>query len=138
MTAEDPSLAPVLEEAPGYAVFPTVGEGGFLATGTGGVGVVYAHGDPIGFVELREGAVGPQIGGQTYSELVVFRTEEALDRLEADDVDLTADASATLVRSGAAAEATFEGGKAVFVDDERGLMAAAAVGVQSLTFVPRS
>lgn len=136
MTREDPSLGAMLTAAPGYVVFPEIGEGGFIAGGSAGVGVVYEDGEPIGFAELREGSVGAQVGGQSYAQLIVFDTQAALERLKTNNFDLTADASATLIRSGAASSTRFEDGTAVFVDDEAGMMVEAAVGGQSITFVP--
>jgi len=136
MTREDPSLGAMLQAAPGYVVFPTVGEGGFIGGVAAGVGVVYEDGLPIGYAELREGSVGAQLGGHSYSQLIVFDTQAALERLKSNNFDLTADASATLIRSGAAASVTFEDGTAVFVDDESGLMAEASIAGQSITFEP--
>jgi len=136
MTREDPSLGEMLSNAAGYVVFPEVGEAGFIASGSAGVGVVYEDGAPIGFAELREGSVGAQVGGQTFSQLIVFESQSALDRLKSNNFDLTADTSATAITSGAAASVQFEDGAAVFIEDEAGLMVEAAVGGQSITFVP--
>lgn len=136
MTREDPTLGTLLATAPGYVVFPEIGEAGFIAGGSAGVGVVYENDRPVGYVELREGSVGAQMGGQTFAQLVVFRTDDALERLKSNNFDGHVEAGATLIRSGAAASAPFEDGTAVFVDDEAGLMLEASVGGQSLTYVP--
>lgn len=134
MVASDPTLGELLARSAGYAVFPQVSEAGFVVGGAGGAGVVYENGRVIGFSELRAGSVGAQIGGQSFSEIIVFETPAALDRFRAGNFDLQAGLSATAIQSGAAARARFEDGVAVFVGGHSGLMAAANVGGQSVTF----
>lgn len=134
MIERDESLGQLLARAPGYAVFPDVTSAGFVVGGSGGTGVVYENGVVVGYAELTGGSVGAQIGGQSFSELIVFETPEALDRFRAGNFDLSADASATAIRSGAAASTRFEGGTAVFIDDQSGLMASATVGGQQINF----
>lgn len=136
MVQEDPTLGPVLQQAAGYAVFPDVGSGAVVVGATVGVGVLYEQGRPVGYVELREGSIGPQIGGHAYSQLIVFQWPNALERVKAGNFDLTADVSATFLANGAAASAPFEDGTAVFIDSESGLMAKASVGGQSINFKP--
>ncbi|GAB5544080.1 MAG: lipid-binding SYLF domain-containing protein [Sandaracinaceae bacterium] len=137
LTQEDPTLQTVLAQSEGYVVFPRVREGAFIAGATSGVGVVYEGDRPIGYAELDGGSFGAQVGGQSYTQLIVFRSSDAFERFKLDNFDLSADVSATAIRSGSAASATFEGGTAVFIDDEDGLMAEASVGGQSLRFEPR-
>lgn len=136
LVRKDPSLRGVLNQAAGYAVFPRVREGAFVVGATGGTGVVYEGGEPVGFATLTGGSIGAQVGGQSFTELIVFDTREALQRLQAGNFDLTANASLTAVTEGAAAEARAEGGTRVFIHDESGLMAAASVGAQSFGYEP--
>jgi len=137
MIGESPELRPIVENANGYVVFPRVREGAVIAGGAASVGVAFRNGEPIGTVEMREGSFGAQVGGQTYVELIVFRTDEAFTRLMGDDLALTAEASAT-VGEGAAAGARTDGDVAVYVSDESGAMIEASVGSQSLDFEPMS
>ncbi len=130
----DPTLRPLLAEAPGYVVFPEIAAAGFVVGAEGGVGVVYEHGRPIGYAELQEANIGAQIGGQSYSQIIVFETEGALNRLKAGNFDLSASATATAVTAGAAASTRFEGGTAVFIDNQAGLMASATVGGERMVF----
>ena len=134
MVARDPSLGELLAGAPGYVVFPQVAEGGVIVGGANGVGVVFEDGRPTGYAELREGSVGLQLGGQSYSELVVFETDDALTRFKTGNFDLTAGVTATAIMSGAGASTRFEDGVAVFVDDESGLMAGATLAGQSISY----
>jgi lipid-binding SYLF domain-containing protein len=136
MRTDDPSLGRVLDGAAGYVVFPRVREAAFIVGGVRGRGVVYEAGRPIGYATVTGGSVGAQAGGQGFSQLLILESDRALDRLKADNFDLTADASATLVRSGAAASARFEGGVAVLVHDPAGAMVQASIGGQRIEFTP--
>lgn len=137
MEQKDPSLEDVLDDAEAYAVFPTVGEGAFIAGATLGDGVVYSGEEVMGYVQLAEGSIGAQIGGQEYSQLIVFQTDDSVQRLKAGNFDFSADASATAVTSGAAVKANAESGVLVLVDDEDGLMAEASVGGQRIYYEAR-
>src|SRR5262245_3360382 len=68
-TTEDPSLKPLLDKAVGYAVFPDVGKGGFIAGGAYGKGEVFEGGKKIGYADLTQATIGLQIGGQTFDEM---------------------------------------------------------------------
>ena len=136
MTAKDPSLRRFLDRAHGYAVFPNVGKGGLIAGGAYGRGVVYEQGKPIGYAELNQGSIGAQIGGQTYAELIVFENEDALARLRSGNFDIGGNLSAVALKAGAAGEARFEGGVAVFIQPKGGLMAEASISGQKINFQP--
>jgi len=138
MTARDPGLNQVLAQATGYAVFPSIGKGGFLAGGAHGIGVVYERGKPVGYAELHQASIGAQLGGQTFSEIIVFRDQRGLDRLKADNFDVGGDMSAVAITAGAAAGAQFERGVAVFVLPRGGLMVDLSVHGQQIDFQPKS
>lgn len=137
MKARDASLAPLLDDAVGYAVFPEIGKGGAIVGGAYGHGVVYQHGRPVGFVELSQASIGAQLGGQTFSELIVLRDRAALDRLKSDNLDLGADASAVALTSGGGRGVQFEEGVAVFVMPRGGLMVDISVHGQKIDFTDR-
>jgi lipid-binding SYLF domain-containing protein len=137
MVARDPSLRNILDEAYGYVVFPSVGEGAFIVGGGQGVGVVYQQGRPVGYARLTAGSVGLQVGGQTYSELVVFRSQRAFEDLQRGSTwDMRADATATILRAGAAGASNFDDDIGVFVVPEFGAMAAVSIGGQRMSFEP--
>jgi lipid-binding SYLF domain-containing protein len=138
MQAADPTLRSVLDDAHGYVIFPEISEGAAVVGGAGGTGVVYEQGRPIGYATLSHATIGPQLGGQSFSELIVFEDSAALERLKAGDFDLTAEAEATALRSGVSARTEFQDGVAVFVDAESGLFAGASVGGQRIDFEPSS
>ena len=136
MISRDQSLRSFLDRSHGYAVFPNVGKAGLIAGGAYGRGVAYEQGRPIGYVELNQGSVGAQIGGQTFTELIVFENQAALDRIKAGDFDMGADLSAVALKAGAAGSAQFQGGMAVFVQPKGGLMAEASIKGQKINFQP--
>ena len=137
MNREDSGLDELTKKAYGYALFPQVAKGGLVLGGGYGRGVVYEQGQHIGYADLSQASFGLQVGGQTYSELVVFENKAALERLKQGRVDLAADASAVILKTGAAANARFVDGFAVFIRPIGGAMAEATVGGQQVTYVPK-
>ncbi len=137
MNREDSGLDELTKKAYGYALFPQVAKGGLVLGGGYGRGVVYEQGQHIGYADLSQASFGLQVGGQTYSELIVFENKAALERLKQGRVDLAADASAVILKTGAAATARFVDGFAVFIRPIGGAMAEATVGGQQVTYVPK-
>lgn len=133
----DPGVQSLARKGHGYALFPEVTKGGLGFGGAYGRGVVYEQGQHVGYADLTLASVGLQLGGQTYSELIVFETKAALDRFKQGRVDFTADASAVILRTGTAANARFVDGVAVIVRPLAGAMAEAAVGGQQFKFFPK-
>src|SRR5229473_531044 len=137
MNREDPSVEPFAGKGYGYALFPEVAKGGLVFGGAYGRGVVYEQGQHIGYADLSQASFGLQVGGQTYSELIVFENKAALERLKQGRVELAADASAVILKTGADASARSFNGFAVFVKPIGGAMAEASVGGQQVTYVPK-
>lgn len=137
MNREDPGLDELTRKSYGYALFPQVAKGGLVFGGGYGRGVVYEQGEHIGYADLSQASFGLQMGGQTYSEIIVFENKAALELLKQGRVELAADASAVILKTGAAANARFVDGFAVFVRPIGGAMVEAAVGGQQVTFVPK-
>jgi lipid-binding SYLF domain-containing protein len=123
MTAKDPDLQSLMNQAAGYVVFPKVGSGGLVVGGAGGRGVIYEHGIPTGYAELSGVSFGAEAGGKEYSQLIVFRDRDTLQRLKAGKFDFGAEASAVAVKSGAASQTQFgEKGVVAFISSEKGAM----------------
>ncbi len=136
MVAQDPSLQDMIDRSAEYAVFPDVGAAGAVVGGAYGRGVLFEAGRPTGFVELNQGAVGALIGGQTYSQLIVFHNDAALNGMKAGDFDIGAEASAVALKAGVAAATRLEDGFSIFQMPKGGLMATAAVTGQKFNFAP--
>ena len=77
----DPGLEVFFQKAYGYAVFPTVGAGGFWFSGAYGTGLVYEKGAPVGRTSLTQVSFGFTFGGQAYSELMFFKDKSVFDIL---------------------------------------------------------
>ncbi len=133
---QDPTLDNVLNNSYGYAIFPSVGKGAVGVGGGYGQGVVYAQGRRIGYANLTEASVGVSIGGQTYGELILFKTADAMQRFQAGQFTLTADASAVAAKAGAAADSKWENDVSVFTNVHGGLMTEASVGGQKFDYEP--
>jgi lipid-binding SYLF domain-containing protein len=80
-------------------------------------------------------SAGFQAGLQNYSELIVFENQAAMDKFN--EIDFSANASAVYADKGAAANAQFVDGVAVFVRPIRGAMAEASLGGQQITYIPK-
>jgi len=136
MEAQDPGLHAFVSNAYGYAIFPSIGKGGFIVGATYGQGEVYQQGDFVGFADITKIQVGAIAGGQSMDELIVFQSPAALDDLKFGKLKFAADASAVAVKAGAAASANYRNGVVVFARPEGGLMIEAAVGGQEFGFKP--
>ena len=134
MRVADPSLGALVQRGYGYAVFPDVGKAGLGMGGAYGRGVVYERGQHIGYADLTQGTIGAQVGGQSFSELLVFEHKAALDRFKAGQFGFAAGASAVVLKSGVATNPNFIDGVAVIVEPVGGVMAEAAIGGQQFTY----
>ena len=137
MGAEDPALAALVKRSHGYSMFPNVGKAGLGVGGAYGRGVVYERGQHIGYSDVTQGTVGLQVGGQSFSELLLFENKTALDRFKEGQFGLAADASAVIMKSGAATNANFVNGIAIVVQPIGGAMLEAAIGGQQFTYQPK-
>lgn len=135
--ATDSSLEEYFKKAYGYAIFPTIGKGGFIFSGSYGTGTVYQKGVPVGSASVTSASVGLTIGGQTSSELLFFRDKAALDNFQAGNYEFSAQASAVIAREGAAAKTSYDNtGVAVFVHVLGGAMLEASIGGQKFSYQP--
>jgi len=141
----------------GYAVFPTIGKGGVVMVGGAyGDGRVYEQGRQIGTTSMSQLSVGPQLGGQAYSEIVFFQDKRALDEFTGGNFEFGADIGAVAITAGASAGASTAGasasasggqhdattagtyykGMAVFTVAKGGLMFQAALQGQKFSYKP--
>ena len=135
--ATDPSLKPIFKDAAGYAVFPSVGKGAAGVGGAYGKGVLYEDGDIIGYCDVSQASIGFQLGGQAYTEIVVFETEDAINTFKQGNFRFDAQATAVALKSGVGANAKYVNGVVVFTMDEAGLMYEASIGGQKFGYQPK-
>ena len=142
----------------GYAVFPTIGKGGFVVGAAHGDGRVYEQGKYVGDTSVTQVSVGFQAGGQAYSQIVFFQDKRAFDEFTKGNFEFDAGVSAvaiTAAASGSAgttgASAGASGGKkdasttapgyykglAVFTIVKGGAMYEASVAGQKFSYEPR-
>lgn len=131
---EDPSLEEEIGKAPGYALFPRVGKGGLGLGAARGTGQVVEGGQPVGRTTLTQVSIGFQLGGQVYSELIIFENRETLENFKEGNFEMAAQASAVAAASGAAANAKFEHGVKVITLTRGGLMYEASIGGQKFGY----
>ena len=136
MMKKDPSIRSAVADAYGHVVFSTVGSGALIIGGEGGGGVVFEGGTPWGTATLAKGSIGLQVGGESYSELIILLTRESFDRFTTGEFTFTAEVSATAVKANAAAEAPVIDGAKVLTMAKGGLIASAAVGGQDFSCTP--
>ncbi len=155
---KSPAVQPFFKNAYGYAVFPTVGKGGFGIGGAYGKGQVYKGGKITGTTKLFKATIGFQLGGQAFSEVIFFQDKRAYNDFISGEFEFDATASVVAITAGAQAKAGTEGatagasagpatgaqaktnyrkGMAVFVHTKGGLMYEAAIGGQKFSFKPK-
>jgi lipid-binding SYLF domain-containing protein len=137
LKSRDATIDTFLKSAYGYALFPYVGKGAFIAGGAYGHGEVFEKDQFIGYADITEATIGAQAGGQSFTEMLVFQTRQALDEFKEGRFAFAADASAVVLRAGAAQSASYDDGVAVFVEPKAGFMIEAAIGGQSFSFQPK-
>src|SRR3954471_13219861 len=133
---KDPGLGTFLDKAYAYVVFPSVGKAAAVVGGAYGRGLVFEKGQPAGYATIAQFTLGVQLGGETFSEVIAFESKQTFDRFKKGRYAWAANASAVLVKAGAAATANYEKGAACFVYSDGGMMLEAAVGGQKFNFKP--
>ena len=136
LQAKDPGLKRLLEKAYAYAVFPAVGKANLVIGGALGRGEVFEKGKKVGYATITQLTIGVQIGGDTFDEVVVFESRESFERFKRGKTAFAANASAVLVKAGAASAKDFEKGAAVYVYPHGGMMLELAIGGQRFKFKP--
>jgi lipid-binding SYLF domain-containing protein len=145
----NPGLTNFFDRSVGFAVFPSVGKGGFIIGGEHGKGLVYEQGRPIGQATLTGVNLGAQVGGQSFSAVVFFETAEALANFKQNRArciisryninarhEMSTELSAVASSAGASKDARYQDGVALFTLPKTGLMVQATVGSQNLEYKP--
>ena len=133
----DSKLEDWFDDAYGYAIFPSVYKGGMGIGGARGKGEVYEKGKFIGEARLTQASIGFQLGFQGYVEIIFFEKKANLQNFKKSNFALSAQASAVAAAEGAAANAKYEHGVAIFTVAKGGLMYEASVGGQKFEFIPK-
>ncbi|MGH8225092.1 MAG: YSC84-related protein [Gammaproteobacteria bacterium] len=136
MTTTDSSLRRFIDNAYGYAVFPTVSRGAFVVGGSYGEGAAFQGGKMAAKCSIAKASIGAQIGGETYSEVIFFQSRPYFEQFVNGHFTFSAGVAAIAVTAGAASDVAYNHGVAVFISPRKGLLAAAAVGGQNFSCHP--
>jgi lipid-binding SYLF domain-containing protein len=131
----DPGMQGWFREAYGYALFPSVGKGGFGIGGAHGKGLVYEQGKLVGRSTLTQVTIGFQFGGQAFSEVIFFKNKAAFDPFTQENFEFGAQVSAVALSAGISADLAYSGGVAVATSPKGGLMYEAAIGGQKFSYI---
>jgi lipid-binding SYLF domain-containing protein len=149
-----PETRKFFDSAYGYALFPSVGKGGFGIGAAYGKGRVFQGGRYKGDSSLTQLSIGFQLGGQAYSEIIFFKDADAYREFTSGSFEFGAQASAVAINVGANAQAGTTGnsagagqsggnqsaigayinGMAVFTAAKGGLMFEATLAGQAFSF----
>lgn len=124
----------LFNSAYGYVILPNVGKGGMGIGGAAGNGAVFQGGTLIGMAKMTQVTIGFQWGGQAYREVIFFESKADLDRFKENRLELSAQASAVAVTTGASANAKYKDGVMIFTQAKGGLMYEASIGGQKFKF----
>ena len=108
---ESPVVRSALAQAYGYAIFPSIVKGAFMIGGARGLGQVYQGGRLVGVASLTQASIGFQIGGESFSELIVFNTPKSFHQFTNGTFSFGAAATAVVIRAGANASANYGAGE---------------------------
>ena len=133
LKSQHQELKKSLAQAHGYAVFPSIGRAGVVVGGAHGKGEVFEQGEHVGNATLSQLTVGVQVGGETFSELLLFGSKEALTDFKRSPVKFTANASAVMVKAGGTGTTDF-GGVTALAFKEGGELLEASLGGQKFTY----
>ncbi|MBV1877373.1 MAG: lipid-binding SYLF domain-containing protein [Pseudomonadales bacterium] len=145
--------AAILQQAYGYAVFPNIGKGGIGIGAAYGKGKVYVAKRFTGDVTMSQLSVGFQLGGQAYSQLILFEDKRAFMEFTSGSFEFGAHANAVALTLSASVEASTKGagasttnsdesqavakyykGMAVYTLSKGGLMYEAALSGQKFSY----
>jgi lipid-binding SYLF domain-containing protein len=142
----------MIVESYGYAVLPTIGKGGIGIGAAGGTGCVFRQGVHTGKISMGQVTIGFQLGGQAYSQIILFKNADVYKEFTRGQFEFGADATAVALTYGAAAGASTKGasasagdhkaagswkrGMAVYTLAKGGLMYEASIGGQKFKFKP--
>ncbi len=132
----DPTILTFFEKAHAYAVYPVIAKGAIGIGAADGDGVVFQGDEAIAYTDMTQVTAGLQLGGQTYSQVIFFEDARAFRSFRAGNLEFSANASAVAAEKGAAANADYEEGVAVFSMTRGGLMFEASLGGQGFSYEP--
>ena len=130
----DSDMKKLFDNSYAYVVFPNVGKGGLGVGGAFGNGIVFKKKATIGTAKLSQISIGLQAGGQGYREVIFFEDKSNFENFKENKLKLSAQISAVVAASGAAANASYAEGILIFAQPKGGLMYEISVGGQTFNY----
>ncbi len=131
LLAEDPAAKDLAARAKGIAIFPNIVKAGLGVGGETGDGVLRVGGKSVGYYNTSGASIGLQIGAQSYSQVLMFLTDDALAHFrDSSGWQAGVDGSVTVLNTGASGkiDTTKISDPVVgFVFGQEGLMADATI-----------
>jgi lipid-binding SYLF domain-containing protein len=120
-----------LKGAKGVLIMPNITKAGFVVGGKYGQGALQVGGKTVSYYSLAEGSVGWQIGAQKYDMVILFMTDEVLNKFRnSENWEAGVDAEVTIIAVGAEVSVETlrsQNPVAGFVFDQKGLMGGVSV-----------
>lgn len=139
---EVPAAKELAKKAKGILIFPSVIKAGFGIGGEYGEGALRVGGRSVGYYNTAAASIGLQIGAQSRAEVLMFMTEDALERFRSSDGwEVGVDGSVALITVGVAGEidtTTIDDPVIGFVFGEQGLMANLSLEGAKITKMAKS
>ncbi len=135
-----PGLELQIRESAGYAIFPGVGQWGiiFLGGEFGRGTVNTSDGGQVGWAAVNTASLGLQLGAQGMKMLVIFEDDDTFEEFRENKLSGSASATAVAVDAGAAGQAQFVNGVAIYIGGQAGLMAGVNVALDYMRYKPMS
>lgn len=127
-----------MKAAKGALVMPGITKAGYIVGGQYGQGALQINDKTVQYYSLAAGSLGFQIGAERYDMVILFMTDEALNKFrKSEGWEAGVDAEVTLIEVGANLSVETLRSQhpiAGFVFDQKGLMA--GVSVKGAKFTP--
>jgi len=138
---QNPVARQYAARAKGILVFPEITKAGIGIGGSYGEGVLYVGGRPKGYYSVGSGSIGLTLGAQSFSQVIMFMTADALRKFQASKGwEAGVDGSVVAIDEGAAASTgTLKSQEPVvgFTFGQQGLMADASFSGMKYTRIKR-
>jgi lipid-binding SYLF domain-containing protein len=139
--ADVPGCNEAAEKAQGMLVFPKVTKGAVIVGGSYGEGALIVDDKTEGYYSTAAASIGLQLGGESYSQIIMFTTREALDTFRnSSGWEAGGNAKVTMIDQGTAADVgriIADNPVVAFIFGQKGLMGDLSVQGAKITKLDR-
>lgn len=135
-----PGAGELMDNAKGVLVFPNIVKAGLGVGGQFGEGVLRKGGSTAGYYNTVAASIGWQIGAQSFSQVMLFMTDDALAYLDrTEGFEVGADISAVVANEGVGADLTSSQLQPIiaYVFGQQGLMAGISLEGSKITKIDK-